>query len=222
MRSLSGQFLKEKQFLAVRGAVVSEELSVSIAAQACLPVLNLGLTWYGDWSTLMLAPDEFTIEQSISDPAGVIHEYDDTVGGQILPLGSIVLSLADVDASGWCEGYNVVIHEMAHALDRRNGALDGAPPLHDTMDGNRWKQSFTEAYDDFLSRVSTKKGRRRSKIDPYAAEGPEEFFAVVSEVFFEQPWILEKEYHSVYEELAAFYRQDPGKRLPESVRRRLC
>lgn len=239
LRQLSEQFLSRKQILPVGELAIDSRLRASIAAQACLPILELGISWYRNWATLALTPEEFDVEMSDVDDAGVVHEGMETASGQILPLGSVFLSIRDVDASGWGDGYNVVIHEMAHVLDRGNGALDGAPLLHRDMDLQRWTETFTEAYLDLQQRVTAtprrpgrathapgKRGdlpasaRPPSAIDPYAAEAPEEFFAVVSETFFEQPWVLAKEYPQVYGELRAFYRQDPVNRLPGQPGRR--
>ncbi len=238
LRQLSEQFLARKQLYPVGDLEIDGRLLASIAAQACLPVLELGLSWYRSWSTLVLTADEFDVETTDVDEAGVVHEGIETASGQILPLGSVFLSIRDVDASGWGDGYNVVIHEMAHVLDRGNGELDGAPLLHREMDLALWTKTFTGAYLDLQQRIVAgprrsgrathapgKRGGRpaparpMSGIDPYAAEAPEEFFAVVSETFFEQPWVLDREYPQVYGELRAFYRQDPLARLPGPRRR---
>ncbi len=221
LRELTARFLARKQFDPVQGAGLTPGIRLSIAAQACLPILNLGFDWYRGWWTLIITPDAYTFESSEVDEAGVVHESEEDAGGEIMPLGSIVLSLTDVEDSGRCDGYNVVIHEMAHALDRRDGAMDGAPPLHRDMDPARWADVFTRAYDDLQRRVGRRREARNLRIDPYAAEAPEEFFAVTSEHFFEQPRLLRKEYPEVYDQLAAFYRQDPAERLvPPRVRRR--
>ena len=230
LRGLCEELLGRKQLIALAGVPLSEELKLSIAVQASLPVLRLGLRWYRGWGTLYLVPDEYEYEDTETDAAGVVHEIRDTVSGQTMQLGSVVLSVADVEASGSCDGYNVVIHEMAHILDRQNGTIDGAPPLHAGMSQEAWTRDFTEAYTDLQSRVTeprtprrarggTRGRRPRSRIDPYAAEAPEEFFAVASEVFFEQPWVLRNEYPAVYAQLSRFYRQNPLERLPAPPRR---
>lgn len=227
LRRLAELFLRKKQIFPLHGAEPSEELLASVAAQACLPILHLDFLLYRDWSTLYLVPDEYRYEDTEVDAAGVVHEISDTVSGQVFPLGSVALSIADVEASGWCEGYNVVIHEMAHVIDRRSGSLDGAPPLHAEMDWAEWKRVFESAFLDLQGKVA---GGRRSKrshgksvgsrIDPYAAEAPEEFFAVTTEYFFEQPWLLRAEYPAVYDLLARYFRQDPAARLPRMPKRK--
>jgi Mlc titration factor MtfA (ptsG expression regulator) len=106
----------------------------------------------------------------------------------------------------------VVIHEFAHKLDMLNGAADGFPPLHRGMAATVWSTVFSEAYRDFRSKVEA---GTDSDIDPYAAENPGEFFAVLSETFFERPMLLGEAYPSVYGQLAAFYRQNPAGRMAD-------
>ena len=128
-----------------------------------------------------------------------------------MELGPVILSYRDVEDSGWGDGYNVVIHEMAHKLDHRSGDYDGCPPLHKGMSYEDWGRAFTEAYEDMRSKVR-RLGKRAEKtlaIDPYAATDPAEFFAVCSEYFFEAPKVLKKEYPGVYGQLCLFYRQEP-------------
>jgi Mlc titration factor MtfA (ptsG expression regulator) len=110
----------------------------------------------------------------------------------------------------------VVIHEFAHKLDMLNGNANGFPPLHAGMSREAWAQAFTEAYKDLCRRV---KAGEDTDIDPYATEAPGEFFAVVSEAFFEMPDIVRETYPAVYAQLAEFYRQDPANReLPREWR----
>jgi hypothetical protein len=210
LRDLTTLFLAEKQFETVRGLVLDEVQKASIAVQACLPILHLGLDWYQGWSTLILTPREF--KEKRRDPDGaLVHEYDEELGGEVMELGPVILSWRDIEDSGWGDGYNVVIHEMAHKLDLRSGDYDGCPPLHRGMSYQEWGQSFRQAYED-LRRKVTRLGKRAEKtlsIDPYAATDPAEFFAVCSEYFFEDPKVIHREYPEVYRQLVLFYRQDP-------------
>lgn len=214
LRDLTTVFLAEKQFECVQGLVLEPYQKASIAVQACLPILHLGIEWYQDWSTLILTPKEF--KEKRRDPDGaLVHEYDEELGGQVMELGPVILSYRDVEDSGWGDGYNVVIHEMAHKLDLRSGNYDGCPPLHPGMSYADWGRAFTEAYQDLRGKV-TRLGKRAEKvlsIDPYAATDPAEFFAVCTEYFFEAPKTLQKEYPGVYAQMCLFYRQDP---LPAS------
>ena len=122
----------------------------------------------------------------------------------------MILSWADVEAGQERDGYNVVIHELAHKLDMLDGAANGCPPLHAGMSPQRWAAVFSAAYDDLCRRVDA---HEETAIDPYASESPAEFFAVASESFFERPDLLQADYAELYEQLVAFYRQDPLARL---------
>ena len=155
LRSLAAAFLAEKTFDPVGGAVVDEELRVSVAAQACLPLLGLpgGLDWYRDFSTIIVTPREYAVAKRDWDEAGVVHEYDDEFAGEAFDLGPVALSRVDIEASGWGDGYNVVIHEMAHKLDGRSGGHDGCPPLHRGMEPGAWKRAFSAAYADLRERL---------------------------------------------------------------------
>ncbi|MDP3179106.1 MAG: zinc-dependent peptidase [Spirochaetaceae bacterium] len=216
LRELATVFLREKEFVPVRGAALDDELKVSVAAQACLPLLGLDLDWYSDWSTIIVTPREYDVRKKDVDEAGVVHEYDDEFAGEAFDLGPVALSRVDIEASGWGDGYNVVIHEMAHKLDGRDGSFDGSPPLHGGMSQEAWRSAFAAAFADFRGKAGSsgpRGGRRRRKkgprLDVYAAESPDEFFAVACEYFYEKPFLLRSEYPAVYEQLALFFRRDP-------------
>jgi Mlc titration factor MtfA (ptsG expression regulator) len=132
------------------------------------------------------------------------------LSGEAWAGGPLVLSWDDVLHSGSGQGYNVAIHEFAHKLDMKNGAVDGLPPLPVGMSVAEWAAVFNRAYADFCRRAD---GDEDTAIDPYAAESPAEFFAVLSEAFFEMPDVLHGDYPAVYEQLKRFYRQDPLARL---------
>jgi Mlc titration factor MtfA (ptsG expression regulator) len=210
LRQLSTVFAREKVFETSGSGLEGEELRGVIAVQACLPVLNLGLEWYDNWKTVVLLPEEFTQEHSERDQAGVVHEWKEEESGLSWDQGPVVLSSADVEDSGWGEGYNVVIHEAAHRLDMTDGALNGRPALHEGLDPRQWEEGFRAAFED-LQRRSRR--RRPPPIDAYAAESAPEFFAVASEYFFETPNRLKGTYPEVYRLLSLFYRQDPSERL---------
>jgi hypothetical protein len=214
LRDLSTVFLAEKDFRPLQGAEDGETTHIAIAAQACLPILELGLDWYDDWKTLILVPEAYEITRSETDDSGVVHEYQDELGGEVLHIGPVVLSLEDVADSGYGDGYNVVIHEAAHKLDGRDGRFDGCPPLPDDISYDEWRTAFTAAYDRTRLGPKGKRGRRRRpRIDPYAAFSPDEFFAVSVESFFETPVTLRGDFPDVYALLARFFRQDPYERL---------
>lgn len=209
LRELATLFLHGKQVVAADGSSLSDGLRLKIAAQACLPILNLGLDHYAGWVAVIVYPDEFVPEYEYTDEDGVVHHAREPMIGEAWERGPVILSAADAERSGECDGVNVVIHEFAHKLDRLNGAMDGLPALHPEMRVADWAQAFSAAYEDFCRRVEA---GEETEIDPYAAESPAEFFAVMSEAFFEIPDSLRREYPAVYRQLAAFYRQDPAAR----------
>jgi len=204
LKSLVLLFLAEKQFTGTHGLEVTDTMRVSIAAQACVPILELGIDWYAGWSGIVVYPGDFRVRRSELDEEGVMHEWEDELAGEAMPGGPVVLSW---DAAAHDAQINVVIHEFAHKLDMLNGAADGLPPLHAGMDRRAWVAAFEEAYQGFCDALERGKD---TWLDPYAAEHPAEFFAVVSEKFFSDARETKRRYPDVYQQLKLFYRQDPA------------
>ena len=216
LRALTDSFLRTKSIEGAGGFELDEESRVMVAAQACIPILALGIEAYTGWRSVIVYPGGFVSRGTSVDETGVEHEWEEERSGESWFQGPIVLSWEDVVASGRLEGYNVVIHEMAHKLDMLNGDANGFPPLHTEMDGAAWYRVFSEAFEDLCVRVDA---GEETGIDDYAAEGPDEFFAVTSEYFFELPEVLDECYPKVYAELRAFYRQDPIDRIARAYGR---
>ncbi len=202
--------LRDKNLDPAQGLVLSEPMRLVIALQACLPILELGLDWYSGWYAVIVYPEEFVPEREVMGEDGVVWTEHEAKSGEAWEQGPIILSWADVEAGMQRDGYNVVIHELAHKLDMREGTANGCPLLHAGMSPKRWTDAFAGAYDDLCRRVDDNED---TPIDPYATESPAEFFAVVSEYFFERPDLLHADYPEVYRQLRAFYRQDPLARL---------
>lgn len=210
LRALAMQLLADKTLTPVSGAALNGAASAAIALQAALPILYLGYPAYRGWREIILYPGEFVPDREVTDDFGIVHRVRHPLSGEAWAGGPLVLSLDDVAASGHCQGYNVVIHEFAHKLDMRNGAVDGLPVLHSGMSVEAWAAVFNTAYQDFCQRVDAD---AETEIDPYAAESPAEFFAVLTEYFFEAPDVLFDTYPAVYEQMRQYYRQDPLTRL---------
>ena len=208
LRELALLFLAEKEFSGARGLVLTDHMRLSIAAQACLPILELGIDWYDGWSGVIVYPGDFRVRREDVDEDGVVHEYDDELAGESWPGGPVVISW---DAAAHDTEMAVVVHEFAHKLDMRNGEADGMPPLHAGMDRALWSRIWRDAYVGFCDALDRD---RETWLDPYAAEHPSEFFAVVSEAFFLSPNETRRRYPEAYEQLKLFYRQDPARRLP--------
>ena len=213
LRQLTGQFLAQKNIIGVGGQSVDDTMKIIIAAQACLLILHLGLRHYDGWSDIRLYPDAFVVAEQSVDAAGVVHESQRTLEGQAWQQGPVILSwsdiLDDIHASTHLRGSNVVLHEFAHKLDFLNGAANGMPPLPADIEREQWTKDFSEAYSRVRERVSR---HIRTVIDPYAAHSPGEFFAVVTEVFFEDSQRLQQRFPRVYAELERYYRQNPRMR----------
>ena len=210
LRELVILFCHRKSFEGAHGLVITDEMLLVIALQACLPVLELGLEVYDGWHAVIVYPSGFAPEHTYIDEYGVEHSVQSELSGEAWQHGPVLLSWDDARVSGEVDGYNLVIHEFAHKLDMLNGAANGFPPLHADMDPAVWSRIFAQAYADFVRQVDqgTDPG-----IDDYAAESPAEFFAVLSEVFFEKPKRLQRQYPAVYAQLKRYYRQDPAARI---------
>lgn len=205
LRELARRFVATKEFHGAHDTALSDDMLLEIALQACLPVLRLGLDWYDDWVGVVVYPGDFIVPRRVTDDAGVVHEYEDTLVGEAWEGGPVLLSWQPESLAA--DGINVVIHEFAHKLDMENGGADGFPRLPAGMSRRAWADAFSSAYDDLCEDVDA---GRDNVLDPYAAESPGEFFAVASEAFFETPVLLAARYPAVYAQLAAFYGTDPA------------
>jgi Mlc titration factor MtfA (ptsG expression regulator) len=201
--------LLEKTFHGAQGFALDTARCELIAALAAIPILGLDNDWYDGFVEVIVYPDEFRTRHEVEDENGLVHVTDKTLSGESWSQGPVILSFADVEDSLDLDGYNVVLHEFAHKLDMRNGDANGMPPLHPDMDPAPWARAFQSAFDQMNAELDAD---RETLIDPYAAEDPAEFFAVLSEVFFECPVALRAEYPEVYTQLRLFYRQDPAAR----------
>jgi hypothetical protein len=210
LRELAIQLLADKAFTGAGGIEVGNGMATAIAAFAVLPVLNLGYGWYEGWCEIVVYPGEYLYDGEQMDEDGIVHHVRHARSGETMEGGPMVLSWQDVEQSGQGEGFNVVIHEFAHKLDMQDGSANGRPPLHSGMSQEGWARDFQAAYDDLCRRVD---GGEDTAIDPYATDSPAEFFAVLSEYFFEVPDVLQQEYPGVYGQMVSFYRQDPLARL---------
>ena len=213
LKEMAVLFLAEKQLTPLAGLRLADRDRLSIAIQACLPVLELGLDWYDGWVGILVYPGDFRVKKKEIDEHGVLHEWEDELAGESWDRGPVILSWDAVSEAGSVAsgGANVVLHEFAHKLDMRSGDADGLPPLHAGMDAAAWRAALTEAYEGFCDAVDR---NQDTWLDPYAAESTAEFFAVASEAFFEAPREFSRRYGELYVQFALFYRQDPAQRLP--------
>lgn len=212
LRELSTLFLHEKNFIGAQGFQLSDAMCVVIAAQACLPVLRIGLNCLEGWTDVVVYPEAFRVSRDAIDEVGVVHHQEQILIGESWSRGPLILSWADVerDRLNMHSGHNVVIHEIAHKLDALNGSTNGYPPLHVGMSIPEWSATMEEAYQRLVLRVDH---YQYSGINAYAATNPAEFFAVISEYFFCAPEVLQAHFAEVYRQLLLYYRQDPLQRM---------
>ncbi|MEO8020714.1 M90 family metallopeptidase [Polaromonas sp.] len=188
LRGLASEFLAHKEFTGAHGLVVTDEMAVAIAAQACLPVLHLGLGWYDDFVGIVVHPGQMLARRERLDEAGVMHRYSEVLAGEAMDRGPVTLSWQDVASAGSLagHGYNVVIHEFVHKIDMKDGAADGCPPLPSRAAYAAWREVMQTAYDSFREQVSMAErfGGEAPWLDAYGATAPAEFFAVTCEAYF--------------------------------------
>jgi MtfA peptidase len=204
LRKLCSQFLDTKEFTGAGGFVVTDAVAVAVAAQACLPILHLGLHLYDDFVGIVMHANEVVASREVTDEFGLVHAYEEVLSGEAVAGGPIMLSWSDAQgdvSSAW--GYNVVIHEFAHVLDLANGVADGMPPLPSAPERRRWMAVMQAEFDHFAALVLC---GHDTVMDPYGAESIDEFFAVASESFFVTPKQLEESRPALYALLASYYR----------------
>jgi Mlc titration factor MtfA (ptsG expression regulator) len=209
LRKLTVQFLAQKEFSGANDLQVTDEMAVAIAAQACLPVLNLGLNLYDDFKGIVVHPGAMLARRSVIDLAGVNHFYKEEIAGEAMEGGPVTLSWQDVAASNenLARGYNVVIHEFVHKLDMRDGTPNGCPPLPSRAAKVQWQAAMQTAYDTFRERVvmAERFGAEPPWLDAYGATSPAEFFAVTSEAYFVNPNRFELEFAGLKRLFDAFF-----------------
>jgi Mlc titration factor MtfA (ptsG expression regulator) len=201
-------FVAEKPFIGCNGLEVTEEMRVLIAAQASLLLLNRHAGLFNGLRQVLVYPGAFVVDRVQHDAAGLVREGRQVLLGESWQHGQVVLSWDDVlaGAADPADGRNVVIHEFAHQLDQESGAANGAPFLGRRDRYARWAATLGAAFARLQRQVVL---GEPTLIDAYGATSPAEFFAVASEVFFEQPQALADEQPALYGELAGFYRVDP-------------
>lgn len=212
LRQLSAEFLADKEFSGAHGLQVSDDMALAIAAQACLPVLHLGLQWYDDFRGIVVHPGAMLAPRKVQDDIGVVHQYTEELSGEAMDGGPVTLSWEDVGQACADKGYNVVIHEFVHKLDMRDGCADGCPPLHKPSLRQRWPSVMQAAFDDFTEALARAErfGGEPPWLDAYAATAPAEFFAVSCEAYFVNRVRFDKAFPSLGPLFDEFFRPRQG------------
>jgi len=201
-------FLAEKSFEGCGGLELTEEMKVTVAAQACRLLLHRETDVYPGVDAILIYPGAYRAPTQ-TRAGGVVIEGDQARLGESWTRGVVVLAWDHVKsgASQPADGQNVVLHEFAHQLDGEDGAMDGAPDLGARARYTSWAHVLGDEFEELSRKLHA---GRASDIDPYGATNAAEFFAVVTEMFFEKPRAMKARHPALYGELAAFYRQDPA------------
>lgn len=235
LRLLAGEFLAEKEFHGAAGLVVTDQMAVAIAAQACLPLLHLQarpgrlphgmgspLVWYKDFVGIVVQPGDVVANREITDEAGVVHHFDEVITGEAMDQGPVMLSWPAVADAGTTSaaGYNVVIHEFAHKIDMADGSADGCPALHAGFLGagsalqarRAWFSIWQPAYEAFCEQVviAERFGGPPPWLDGYGAQSLDEFFAVACEGYFVNRAQFALDFAALVPVLDAFFRSEPS------------
>jgi Mlc titration factor MtfA (ptsG expression regulator) len=202
-------FLKQKQFIGCNDFVITDEVRLIIAAQACYLALNLGSNPYPRLDSILVYPDAFQVRQTQAIDEYILEERQVPVSGESWgKAGQVILAWGTItwDLERWQDGHNVIFHEFAHQLDMGDGAMNGVPKLAKSKDYQRWRSVFTAEYQQLLSQLEH---NIPPVIDPYGATNPVEFFAVVTETFFEKGEALRQNHSQLYEVLQQYYQLRP-------------
>ena len=210
LRKLIKQFLHQKHFTGAGGLEITDEIRVTIAAQACLLLLHRKSSYYPSLKTILVYPSSY-LAKNPYDSKDHSHRL-----GESWQYGPVVLAWDSSKRGGKnaFDGSNVVIHEFAHQLDQMDGVADGSPTLGKDEEIEKrklkyrsWALVFTKEFESFQNKAA--KGKK-TVIDHYGATNPAEFFATATEAFFEKPKQLKKKRPELYKELRSYYKQDPA------------
>lgn len=200
-------FLAEVPFIGCQGQRITDEVRVLVAAQAALLLLGRPAGRFREVRQVLVYPAPFVVDRPVTE-GGIVQDARRVLVGESWQQGQVILSWPDVlaGAADPADGRNVVLHEFAHQLDQESGPANGAPFLGRRDAYGRWAAVWQAAFDAVRARLAR---GEPSVVDPYGATEPGEFFAVVAELFFEQPAALAAELPAVYAELTAYFQVDP-------------
>lgn len=194
LHRLASRFLDQKEFSGAQGLVVTDDMAVAVAAQACLPLLHLGtsassaLRSYANFKGIVLHPGAMLARRERLDAAGVVHGYSEALVGEAMDGGPVTLSWQDVRDAGVLapRGHNVVIHEFIHKIDMKAGTPNGCPPLPSRIAKAQWQRVMQANFDSFCHQLTMAErfGAEAPWLNAYGATNPAEFFAVTAEAYF--------------------------------------
>jgi MtfA peptidase len=208
-------FVAEKSFEGCGGLALTDEIKLTIAGQACLLLLHRETDIYPNVDAILVYPSAYRAPTEQHDGLVVVQGDQERLG-ESWQRGLVVLAWDHVlaGAAQPHDGQNVVLHEFAHQLDSEDGVMNGTPelapssPFRARARYTSWAHVLGDEFEELSQRLHA---GRPSDIDPYGATNPAEFFAVLTEMFFEKPRALERRHPELYRELADFYKQDPAR-----------
>ncbi|MBN1126043.1 MAG: zinc-dependent peptidase [Sedimentisphaerales bacterium] len=208
LHGLINVFLAEKTFIGCKGQEITDQIRVTIAAQACMLLLNRPTRFFLKLKTIYVYPHTYVARQASSDGV-IVTEGPSARAGESWQNGPVVLAWDNVagGARNIQDGHNVVLHELAHQLDQEDGSADGAPILNNRSSYRSWARVLGHEYEQLRDKS---RSRRRSVLNSYGATNPAEFFAVATETFFEKSRQMQKRHPQLYEELKDYYHLDPA------------
>ena len=208
LKKLAQVLIAEKPFIGCAGLVVTEEMRVLVSVQAALLLLRRGAGYFPPLRQVLIYPGAFVVDRSSPGAAGLVHEERRALAGESWQQGQVLLSWQDVltGAADPHDGRNVVIHEFAHQLDQESGNANGAPWLREPARRARWAKVLASEFQALQNRLAR---LEPGLIEPYAATNAAEFFAVVSELFFERPAELALAHGALFTEFCGCYGVNP-------------
>lgn len=201
-------FLAEKQFIGCGGLQVTEEMKLTIAAVACLLLLNERGEYFPKLRSILIYPSTYLVNETVALSNYIVEERRVARLGESWTKDRVVLSWEQIerDILNWRDGHNVILHEFAHQLDQEDGKAEGVPILQKDSDYSLWAKVMTKEYQKLCQ--DTQRGVK-TVMDSYGATNPAEFFAVATETFFEKPHQLLKKHPALYEQLQLYYQVNP-------------
>ncbi len=209
---LADRFLQQKRLVALQSFELDALKNARISLIFCLPVLELGLEWLDGFHEVLIYPAPFVVDDEWEDGIGLVHSQRVVQSGQSFQQGPIVLNWLDIQDSFDASGFNLIIHEVAHKLDTRNGDRANGIPFIPLREVAAWEHDLHAAMDNIQDEIDLV-GESAASIDAYAATDPAECFAVLSEYFFSAPELFAPRFPALWQRFCQFYGQDPLSRL---------
>lgn len=213
---LADRFLQQKRLVPLQKFELDELKSARIALLFCLPVLELGIEWLDGFHEVLIYPAPFVVDDEWEDDIGLVHNQRVVQSGQSWQQGPIILNWLDIQDSFDASGFNLIVHEVAHKLDTRNGDRASGVPFIPLREVAGWEHDLHAAMNNIQDEIDLV-GESAASIDAYAATDPAECFAVLSEYFFSAPELFAPRFPALWQRFCHFYQQDPMQRLRENA-----